>query len=103
MSEHCNEENVTDIMSFIFQPPCDCGKEDCDCDDQIITMDCNDYCEQLPQLAERVAAGENLGDILPRLQQHMELWEDCREEFEALVAIIRAEKRGDTQAVSHKE
>lgn len=60
-------------------------------DQEIIAMDCNEHCEQLAVLAERVARGEDLAAILPELQQHMRYWRDCREEFWALVAIIKAE------------
>ena len=61
----------------------------------IIDMDCNDHCEQLAQLAEQVASGVDLGDILPELQKHMQYWGDCREEFMALVNVLKAEISGD--------
>ncbi|MCS6834785.1 MAG: hypothetical protein NZ750_02060 [Anaerolineae bacterium] len=57
----------------------------------IIAMDCNDHCEKMASLAERVANGETLEDILPELQEHMRYWGDCREEFMALVAVLKAE------------
>ena len=90
--DHCNEDNIDDMLSFVFQSPCDC-------DEQIIEMDCNDYCEQLAHLAERVAAGEKIADLMPRLREHMQHWPDCREEFEALVAILRAEESGELAAI----
>jgi hypothetical protein len=43
-------------------------------------------------LAERVANGERLEDIMPEFEEHVRCWKDCREEFEALVAILKAEK-----------
>jgi|SaaInlStandDraft_4_1057021.scaffolds.fasta_scaffold186558_1 hypothetical protein len=91
----CDEENINDILSFVFQPDCECGQEDCDCDEDIIAMDCNDYCEQLATLAEQVAAGEQLDELMPRFQEHMRYWSDCRQEFEALVAITKAESNGE--------
>lgn len=69
-------------MDFVLHAPFD---------ERIISMDCNDGCESISRLAERVAAGEKLEDLLPEFQQHMQHWKDCREEFEALVAILRAE------------
>jgi len=92
---NCNEENVNDMLSFIFQASGDCSQEDYDCDEQIIAMDCNDYCEQLAQIAEEVAAGASVDDIMPRFQHHLRYWKDCREEFEALVAIVKAESNGE--------
>jgi len=95
---HCNEENINDMLSFVFQPPCGCGQENCDCDEQIYAMDCNESCDQLAQLAERVAAGEKLEDLLPRFGEHIRSWKDCREEFEALVAVLKAERSGELDA-----
>ena len=54
-------------------------------------MDCNDCCEQIAQLAEQVAKGASLDDILPEMQKFMQYWSCCREEFEALVAVLQAE------------
>lgn len=93
--QNCNEDNVNDMLSFVFQPPCDCGQEDCDCDEKIMAMDCNDYCEQLAHIAEEVAAGKSVESILPRFKNHLRHWRDCREEFEALVAIVKAENNGE--------
>lgn len=81
----CNENNIQNFLTFFEAPT----------DEEIVAMDCNDYCEQLAELAERVASGENLNDLLPALQQHMHYWTDCREEFDALVAIIKAEQGGE--------
>jgi hypothetical protein len=95
---NCNEENVTDMLSFVFQPPCDCSQEDCECDEKIMAMDCSDYCEQLALIAEEVAAGVGIENIMPRFQHHLRYWKDCREEFEALVAIVKAESNGELAA-----
>lgn len=57
----------------------------------IIAMDCNDHCEQMAALAERVANGEDLQALLPELQHFLAYWRDCREEFLALVAVLKAE------------
>lgn len=81
----CNDENRDKLMKFVLNAPFD---------EFIIAMDCKDGCEQLALLAERAASGEKVKDLLPELEAHMEYWKDCREEFEALVAIIKAEQDG---------
>jgi hypothetical protein len=78
----CNESNVHNILAFLSNAPCD---------EEIVAMDCNDYCEQLAQLAEDVAAGADLKELLPALEEHMRHYTDCREEFEALVAVLQAQ------------
>lgn len=45
-------------------------------------------------LAELVAAGVDPRDLLPAVEEHIICCADCREEFEALLAIIRAENQG---------
>jgi hypothetical protein len=66
--------------------------ENAPADEKIIAMDCNDHCEKLASLAEQVANGAELDEILPELNEHMQYWGDCREEFLALVAVLRAEQ-----------
>jgi len=61
--------------------------------DDCVSMDCTDDCESISRLAERVANGESLESIMPEFEQHIRCWKDCREEFEALVAILKAEKQ----------
>jgi hypothetical protein len=76
------KRNLTELLDFIENAPAN---------EEIIAMDCNEHCEQLAVLAERVANGAELQDILPELQEHMLYWGDCREEFIALVNVLRAE------------
>jgi hypothetical protein len=76
------KRNLSELLDFIENAPVN---------DEIIAMDCNDHCEQLASLAERVANGAELLDVLPELQHHIQYWGDCREEFIALVNILRAE------------
>ena len=64
-------------------------------DETLIKMDCNDCCEKISRLAEQVANGADLSEILPEMQKFMNYWGDCREEFEALVAVIQREKALD--------
>jgi hypothetical protein len=81
-----DENDANKLMEFLLKTPFD---------EEVIAMDCNDGCEQIAALAERVARGESLDSIQPEFQQHMHYWKDCREEFDALVALIKAENNGE--------
>ncbi|MBC8099795.1 MAG: hypothetical protein H7Y11_10160 [Armatimonadetes bacterium] len=87
----CNDDNRHQLMKFVLNAPFD---------DVIISMDCRDACEQLSRLAELAAAGAQVGELLPELEQHMHYWKDCREEFDALVAVIKAERAGELPVLS---
>lgn len=71
-------------------------------DQEIIAMDCNDHCEQMATLADRVARGENLDALLPELQHFLRYWRDCREEFLALVAVLKAEMADELPELPQK-
>jgi len=43
-------------------------------------------------LAEQVAQGADMHVLWPAVENHLECCAECREEFEALLAIVRAEK-----------
>ncbi|MBC8171097.1 MAG: hypothetical protein H7X77_05480 [Anaerolineae bacterium] len=89
----CDDNNRDELMKFVTQAPFD---------EAIISMDCRDGCEQLARLAELVASGANVSDLLPELEEHMGYWKDCREEFEALVAVIKAERQGTLPQLSDR-
>ncbi len=57
-------------------------------------MDCDTCSGQLECLAEKVAGGANLRDLLPEVEAHLVCCADCAEEFQALVCILRAEQSG---------
>lgn len=75
-------KNLSELLNFVENAPEN---------QQIINMDCNDHCEQMSLLAEQVADGAKLDDVLPELKEHMKYWGDCREEFIALVNVLKAE------------
>ncbi len=81
-AEH-DEDQIERLFDFIVNAPAD---------EPLIKMDCNDCCEQIARLAEQVANGADLQEILPEMQKFMRYWGDCREEFEALVAVLKQEK-----------
>lgn len=77
------------LLDFVLTQPLD---------DECVAMDCTEDCESISRMAERVANGERLEDIMPEFEQHVRCWKDCREEFEALVAILMAEKQARDSA-----
>ncbi len=59
--------------------------------EQVVSMDCKDDCEEVAEMAERVAKGEKLEDIFPEYAAHIDLIRCSKEEFEALVSVIKAD------------
>jgi hypothetical protein len=57
-------------------------------------MDCEQCCRQFNCLVEMVAAGTQLRDLLPAVEEHLACCRDCREEYQALLSIILAENNG---------
>lgn len=51
---------------------------------------CDDCFEQLDRFAEMVLAGQDAAAAMPLVQEHLERCTDCRQEFEALLAALRA-------------
>ena len=82
MDKKQRAENLSALLNFVENAPAN---------EAIISMDCNDHCEDMAKLAEQVANGADLAQVLPELQEHMKYWGDCREEFIALVNVLKAE------------
>jgi hypothetical protein len=57
-------------------------------------VDCEICEQQLECLAEKVAAGAERSELLRAVETHLCVCGDCREEFNALLSIIRAENMG---------
>ncbi|HEX9118120.1 MAG TPA: hypothetical protein VGA61_18795 [Anaerolineae bacterium] len=51
---------------------------------------CDECFEQLDRFAEMMLAGKKAAEALPLIQQHLDRCDDCREEFEALLAALQA-------------
>ncbi len=51
---------------------------------------CDECFEQLDHFAELVLAGKSAAEALPLVQDHLDRCRDCHEEFEALLAALRA-------------
>ena len=55
-----------------------------------IEYSCDEVHAVLDQFAERVAKGEDAASLMPLVQQHLEQCPDCKEEFEALLRVLRS-------------
>jgi len=51
---------------------------------------CDECFEQLDRFVELELTGKNAAEALPLVQDHLDRCSDCREEFEALLAALRA-------------
>ena len=57
---------------------------------QEVEYSCDDVHRLLDQFAEAVLRGEDGAKLMPLVQRHLDMCPDCREEFEALLRILRA-------------
>ncbi len=55
-----------------------------------VEYSCDDVLRLLDQFAEAVLRGEDAARLVPLVQRHIDTCPDCREEFEALMRILRA-------------
>jgi hypothetical protein len=51
---------------------------------------CDECFEQLDRFVELELAGKNAAEAMPLVQDHLNRCGNCREEFEALLAALRA-------------
>jgi hypothetical protein len=58
---------------------------------QDVELSCDEVLALLDQFAEAYLRGEDVAQALPLVQHHLDMCGDCREEFEALLRILRAE------------
>ncbi|NIM24686.1 MAG: hypothetical protein GTO55_10615 [Armatimonadetes bacterium] len=54
-------------------------------------ISCDDCFRSLDEFAEVVAQGGDASKLLPKIQQHLDLCGDCREEFQALLRVLEAD------------
>ena len=78
------DQQLTSFFHYLLTDPCL----------HSIDMDCNDCCEYTSMLAEQVANGRPLRNLMPELAKHMHCYPCVEEEFKALTAILAAEKAG---------
>jgi len=51
---------------------------------------CDECLDQLDRFVEITLAGKNAAEAMPLVYDHLERCDDCREEFEALLVVLRA-------------
>lgn len=55
-------------------------------------LDCDECIELLDSFAEEMLAGKDASEAMPLVEKHLELCSYCHEEFEALLAALRAQQ-----------
>ena len=53
-------------------------------------IDCGEVYRLLDQYTEMVMRGEDPGELMPLVKQHLDMCMDCREEYEVLLKILEA-------------
>ena len=56
-------------------------------------MSCGDCDVRLDRFAEMTLEGRDATEALPLVEEHLSACPDCREEFEALMVVLRAAER----------
>lgn len=57
---------------------------------QPVELSCDEVLRLMGACAEAVLRGEDHTQVVPLFEKHIEMCADCREEFEALLRILRA-------------
>jgi hypothetical protein len=55
------------------------------CEDE---LDCEEAHALIDQFADRVARGENAADLMPLVQEHLDMCPGCKEEYETLLRMM---------------
>jgi hypothetical protein len=55
-----------------------------------VEIGCDECFEQLDRFVEMKLSGLDAAQAMPLVQEHLEICGECREEFEALLASLRA-------------
>jgi hypothetical protein len=56
-----------------------------------VEIGCDECFAQLDRFVELVLAGKSAAEAMPLVQEHLDRCDDCREEFEALLAALQAD------------
>jgi hypothetical protein len=56
---------------------------------QSIELSCDEVEQLLDQFAELAQQGEDVSEIMPLVKNHVDLCPECREEFEALLRVLK--------------
>lgn len=55
-----------------------------------VEIGCDECFERLDRFVEMRLSGLNAADVMPLVQEHLEICGECREEFEALLTALQA-------------
>ena len=55
---------------------------------QEVELTCDEVFAVLDQFVEMAARGEDVSQLMPLIQQHLDMCEDCREEYMVLEKIV---------------
>ncbi|MCY3836702.1 MAG: hypothetical protein OXF83_09760 [Anaerolineaceae bacterium] len=83
------DEQLASFFNYLLTDPCN----------NSVDMDCCDCCEHTSMIAEQVANGRPLRELMPELAKHMHCYTCVQEEFQALTAILAAEQSGLIESV----
>jgi hypothetical protein len=53
-------------------------------------LDCSECLQHVSEFAECQLAGKPLGEVITKVEQHLALCPECREEYLALIKILKA-------------
>jgi hypothetical protein len=53
-------------------------------------ISCGECFDELDRFVEMTLAGKNAAEAMPLVEDHLRRCRDCREEFEALLSVLRA-------------
>ena len=53
-------------------------------------FDCRECLQHVSEFAECRLANQPVGEVIAKVEQHLALCPECREEYEALIRILRA-------------
>lgn len=53
-------------------------------------IDCGHCYDEIDQFVELELSGKNAADIMPLVQEHLDLCGECREEYQALLDALKA-------------
>jgi hypothetical protein len=59
---------------------------------QPVELSCDEVLRLMGACAEAVLRGEDYGPVAPLFENHIDICADCREEFEGLLRVLRAQQ-----------
>jgi hypothetical protein len=57
-----------------------------------LELACDEVLHLMDECAEAALRGEDVAALMPLFQRHLDMCADCREEFEALLRILKAQQ-----------